>query len=82
MLQMSVVLIIKEERNGCWGVYRDESVLMRQLTVAAAIADARELARLIHRLSVAVVIVAMETPDSTILLARYTKPAPTLKLVA
>jgi ABC-type uncharacterized transport system substrate-binding protein len=79
---MSVVFTIKEERNGRWGVYRDESVLMKQLTVAAAIADARELARLIHEQSDAVVIVAMETPEATILLAPYAKPVPVLKLVA
>jgi hypothetical protein len=79
---MSVVFTIKEESNGLWGVYRDCELLIKQLTAAAAIKDGRELARLIHGQSGEAVTVALETPYSSILLARYARPAPMLKLVA
>jgi len=79
---MTTVFTIREEPNGLWIVDRDGMPLIKHDSAAAAISDGRELARMIHGHSGAPVIVALQIPDTTILLARYAKPAPALKLVA
>jgi hypothetical protein len=78
---MTTVFIIREEPQGLWTVDRDGVSLIKHDSAAAAIADGRELARMIHGQSGAAVTVALQAPDTTILLARYAKPAPVLKMV-
>jgi len=79
---MTIVFTIKQEFGGLWVADRDGMPLIKQDSSAAAISDGRELARMIHEQSGAAVTVALETPDTTILLARYVTPGPLLKLVA
>lgn len=80
---MSVIFTIKQEPHGRWGIYRGPDLLISQPNVADAIMDARELARLVHGQSGATVTVAMTTPDTSILLARYARlAAPATHLAA
>ncbi len=79
---MTTVFTIRQEHSGLWMVDRDGMPLIKHDSAAAAISDGRELARMIHGKSGAAVTVALQTPDTTILLARYARPAPQLKLVA
>lgn len=79
---MTIVFIIREQSDGLWVVDRDGSLLIKHRSAAAAILDGRQLARMIHEHSSVPVAVALETPDKTILLARYSGQAPVLKLVA
>ena len=79
---MTTVFTIRQEPTGLWLVDRDGMPLIKHDSAAAAISDGRELARMIHEQSGAAVTVALQTPNTTILLARYAIPGPILKLVA
>ena len=79
---MTTVFTIRQEPTGLWLVDREGMPLIKHDSAAATISDGRELARMIHGQSGAAVTVALQTPNTTILLARYAKPRPILKLVA
>ena len=79
---MTTIFTIRQKPNGLWMVDRDGKPLIKHKSAAGAISDGRELARMIHGQSGAAVTVALHTPNTTILLARYAKPRPILKLVA
>jgi hypothetical protein len=79
---MSVDFTIKEETHGRWGIYRGSDLLISEPSVADAITDARELARVVHVKMGAVVTLALDAPGTSILLARYALPAAATSRVA
>lgn len=68
---MCIIFTIKEETYGRWGIYRGSDLLISQRSVSAAIADARELARLVHAQSGADVNVAIANSGASILLESH-----------
>jgi hypothetical protein len=79
---MITVVVIRPELYGLWIVDRDDVLLIKHHSPAAAISDGCELARVTHERSGAAVNVTLLTSDMTILLAHYDEAPPTLKEVA
>ncbi|HET6552242.1 MAG TPA: hypothetical protein VFG49_01780 [Dyella sp.] len=73
-----VTYSLKQSAEGQWNVCRSGSLLFSQLQLSAAIKLAREVAREEYLRSGHPVCVEMPGPESTIRLARFDQPTPSL----
>lgn len=73
-----VTYSLKQSTAGQWNVSRSGSLLFSELRLSAAIKLAREVAREEHQRSGRPVCVEMPGTESTIRLARFSRPTPPL----
>jgi hypothetical protein len=74
-----IVYIIKQDGNGKWGVCRDGTLLLRELTLGPAIRLARDVARDEHHRSCRATCIEIHDGGSRTELAGYPKETGTTK---